>query len=128
VLEIFGFLHHQTNDFLPQCVNMTWNTKIFISPFSILHSFYKQRMSMALQQAQGTFISKHVLTIGEGSSRLSHLPSHYLICSLQLQVWVLNLFMFPLQSTLVGGFFFLPSLGSIHLVPFPPPLLGVLLF
>ncbi len=55
-------------------------------------------------------------------------PPHYLICSLQLRVWVLGLFMFPLRSTLVGGFFFLPWLGYIHLVPFPPSFLGVLLF
>jgi hypothetical protein len=74
VLEIFGCLHHQTNDFLPQCVNMTWNIKILKSPLSILHSFYKQRMSMALQQVQGTSISKHAFTIGEGSSKLNHLP------------------------------------------------------
>jgi len=106
---------------------LTWHGKIFKSPLSILHSFYKQRMLMALQHAQGTSISKHALTIGEGSSRLNHLPSHYLICSLQLRVWILDLFMFPLCSTLVGGFFFLPWLGSIHLVPFPPSFLGVLL-
>jgi hypothetical protein len=53
---------------------MTWNIKILQNPLSILHSFYKQRMSMALQQVQGTSISKHALTIGEGSSRLNHLP------------------------------------------------------
>jgi hypothetical protein len=36
--------------------------------------------------------------------------------------WVLHSFMFPLQSTLVGGFFFLLGLG--FRVPFSPPYFG----
>ncbi len=33
---------------------------------------------------------------------------------------MLDLFMFPLRSTNIGSFFFLPELGSFHLVPFFP--------
>jgi len=39
-------------------------------PFSILHTFYKQRVSVVLQHAHVTFILKCVTTINEGSSRL----------------------------------------------------------
>jgi hypothetical protein len=43
-------------------------------------------------------------------------------------VQVLDLFKFPLQSTFIGDFFFLPGLGSFHLVPFSPPFLGALFY
>ncbi len=56
-------------------------------------------------------------------------PSPYLICSLQGgRVWILDLFMFPLGSALVGGFSFLLGLGSFHLVPFSHPFLGALFY
>lgn len=41
-------------------------------------------------------------------------PPHYLICSLQLRVWVLDLFMLLLRSTLVGGFL-LFAMTWVHL-------------
>jgi hypothetical protein len=68
---------------------MAWNTKGFGGPLLlILGSFYMQKVLMALQQTQVASISKHAITIGEGSSRLSVLssvpPFFYLIYSLHL--------------------------------------------
>ncbi len=43
--------------------------------FSILCSFYKQRVSVALQQTQTAFILKHVLIISEKNSKLNIFPN-----------------------------------------------------
>jgi hypothetical protein len=48
----------------------------------VLFSFYRQRMSMALQRKKIASISKWVITTREGSSRLrvlSSLPPHSLV-------------------------------------------------
>ncbi len=44
-------------------------------PLSILHAFYKQTMSMALQHAQAISILKSTIVIGKSSSRLGVLLS-----------------------------------------------------
>jgi hypothetical protein len=36
----------------------------------MLHSFYNQKVSMALQRTQATSISRHAITTREGSSKL----------------------------------------------------------
>jgi hypothetical protein len=48
-IEVFGCLHQKANNFLHQCVNMVWTTKGTKGPpLSMLRSFYKQRMFVAL--------------------------------------------------------------------------------
>jgi len=59
---------------------MAWNTKGSRGPpFSILGSFYMQKVLMALQQTQVTFISRHAIIVSEGSSNLSVLSSDPLL-------------------------------------------------
>ncbi len=49
VIKIFGCLHQHVDDFLHQCANMAWLAKGFGGlPLSILCSFYRQKVSMAL--------------------------------------------------------------------------------
>jgi len=56
--------------------NIAWKVKDIKSPpLSTLHSFYKQNMSMALQHAHVTFISRCVIIVGEGFFRLGVLSS-----------------------------------------------------
>jgi hypothetical protein len=46
------------------CAKMAWNVKGFGGPsFLILHSFYRYRVLVVLQQTQAISISKHVVTI-----------------------------------------------------------------
>jgi hypothetical protein len=113
---------------------MAWNIKGSRGPpFSILGSFYMQKVLMALQQTQMASISRHAITVGEGSSSLSVLSSdpplflfdiffapggfEYLTCS--------RSFCGPPPLVV---FFFLPRLGSNYLVPFFPPFLDALFY
>jgi hypothetical protein len=45
------------------------------SPLLVLHSFYKERVSMALQRVQADSISRWAVTAREGSFRLGFLSS-----------------------------------------------------
>ncbi len=57
VVDIFGYLHQQVDNFLHQCANMTWLTKCCKEiSLSILHSFYRQKMFVALQKLQAVTI------------------------------------------------------------------------
>jgi hypothetical protein len=48
-IKMLGCLHHHINNFLHQCVNMTWSTKGSKGPLLlIIHSFYRQRVSITL--------------------------------------------------------------------------------
>jgi hypothetical protein len=70
-IEIFGCFQQWSDNFLRWCANMVWigkGTESFL--LSVLRSFYRQRMSMALSRTQATSISRWVVTTGEGSSRL----------------------------------------------------------
>jgi hypothetical protein len=62
---------------------MAWTTKGTEGPFlTVLHSFYRHRVSVALQRVQATYLSKWVVIAGEGSSRLGvllGLPPFFLI-------------------------------------------------
>jgi hypothetical protein len=52
-VEIFKCLHQQANNFFHRCANITWSSKGFrCPPLSIIHLFYRQRVSMALQIIQ----------------------------------------------------------------------------
>jgi hypothetical protein len=71
-IEVFRCLHQQEDGFLHQCANMAWGAKgTRSSHLLVLHSFYKQRVIVALQRAQVIFILKCAITIGESSSRLN---------------------------------------------------------
>lgn len=51
-IEVFGCLHYQVDNFLDQCAIMAWSTKGIVgSPSMMLHSFYKQKVLIALQRA-----------------------------------------------------------------------------
>jgi hypothetical protein len=70
-IEIFGCLHQQSENILYQCANMVWSTKdTTCPPLLVLCSFYKSRVSIALQRTHATTISKQAITIRESSSRL----------------------------------------------------------
>lgn len=72
VIEIFGCVHQQANNFLHQCVNMVWLTKNTCSPrLVVLCAFYKQRVLVALQKTHATFILKCIIVVGKGSFRLT---------------------------------------------------------
>lgn len=46
---------------------MVWSTKGSSGPpLSILHVLFRQRVSVALQRAETTFILKHTIVVGEG--------------------------------------------------------------
>jgi hypothetical protein len=99
VIEIFGCLHQQVESFLHWCANIAWNVKGFSF---YLCSFYKQRLSMALQQTQATFILKHVLIINEDFFRVIFFPNvvPFSLFNMLLAiggVWVLDLFLCPLM-------------------------------
>jgi hypothetical protein len=48
-IKAFGCLYHQADNFFHRCANMMWTTKgVGNLLLSMLHSFYKQRMSMAI--------------------------------------------------------------------------------
>jgi hypothetical protein len=69
-------VQQQFDNFFHRCVNMVWTTKGTKGPLlSVLHSFYKHKVSMALQRAQATYISNRVVIVGEGSFRLGVLTS-----------------------------------------------------
>lgn len=60
-----------SNNLFHQCPNMTWIVKDIGSlPLSILHSYYKQKVSMMLQQVQATFIQRCVVIVVYGSFKL----------------------------------------------------------
>jgi len=68
---------------------MVWSRKGTKSPpLLVLCSFYRQKMSMALQRTHIDSILKQVVTTGEGSSRLvilsGLLPFSLIICFMQL--------------------------------------------
>jgi hypothetical protein len=59
------------DEFLHQCANMAWGAKgIGGLPLSILCAFYKQKVLVVLERVQAISILKHVIIVGEGSSRL----------------------------------------------------------
>jgi hypothetical protein len=66
-LEIFGCLHQQGGWVF------SWHGGAKDTgglPLSVLHAFYKQRVSMAFQQMQAISILRHAVAISEGSSML----------------------------------------------------------
>jgi hypothetical protein len=64
VVDTFGYLHQQANNFLHQCANMTWLTKCYREPsFSILHSFYRQKVFVALKTMQAVTIQQHAIVV-----------------------------------------------------------------
>ncbi len=76
---------------------------------------------------QTTFILKHIVIVNEGSYKLNALLGVFPFSLFNMfvairGVCICDLFMFPLWSTPIGGFLFLLGMGSIHLVPFFPPL------
>ncbi len=131
IVEVFECLHQKGNKFSHQCINMAWGTKRIGSlPFSILRTFYKQRVSMALQHAQTISILKCVVAIGEdfyklgGLSRVLSFP--YLICLLQeKKVGKPNV---PIMVHLFRWFFCFLEHGSFHFVPCIPPFFGVVVY
>ncbi len=67
-IKVFKCLHQQADKFLHQCANMAWGDKgIGSLLLSILHAFYRQKMSVALQVVS---ILRSVIVVGEGSSTL----------------------------------------------------------
>jgi len=51
VVKILKCLHQQMNNFLHQCANMAWSMKGFGGlPFSIIHSFCKQKTLMTFKE------------------------------------------------------------------------------
>jgi hypothetical protein len=59
------------DDFFFRCANMVWGvkgTKSFL--FLVLHTFYKQKVSLTLQCAHVISILRCVVLTGEGYSRL----------------------------------------------------------
>ncbi len=67
--HVMGNKRH--NEFLHQCANMLWGTKGTRGfSFSILCTFYRQKVSMMLQQAYVISILKQVVAIGKGFSKL----------------------------------------------------------
>jgi len=78
-IEIFKCLHQQANDFFHGCANITWSLKGFKSPpLSIIHLFYRQKVSMALQTIQAaTILYWAVVAIKEATLRCDVLPSFY---------------------------------------------------
>ncbi len=99
-IEVFVCLHQQAKSFFHWCANMAWNVKGSKQLLLILCSFYKQRVSMAWKQTQSAFILKHVLIIGEDSSRLNVFPSVPPLSLFNMLltirgVWVLDLFYAP---------------------------------
>ncbi len=72
VVDIFEYLHQQANNFLHQCANMTWLTKCYKGPsFSILHSFYRRKVSVALKRMQAVTIQRNAILVAwKASSRL----------------------------------------------------------
>ncbi len=86
-IEIFKCLRQQANDFFYRRANITWSLKGFKSPLSIIHLFYRQKVSMALQTIQATTILYWaVVAIKEATFRCDVLPSfspiflHALFC------------------------------------------------
>jgi hypothetical protein len=87
-IEIFKCLHQQANDFFHRRANITWSLKGFKSPpLSIIHLFYRQKVSMALQTIQAaTILYWAVVAIEEVTFRCDVLPSfspiflHALFC------------------------------------------------
>jgi hypothetical protein len=52
-IEVFECLHQKSNNIFHQCVNMAWGAKgIGSLSLLILHTFYRQRVLMALQHTQ----------------------------------------------------------------------------
>ncbi len=93
-------------------------------------------MLMVLEQVQVVFISKHDIIIGEGSSRLES----FFKCSSPLLIiyvshnlprgggWVLDLFIFPLDSLFLEKRIVCQDMGPSILYIFSPPLLGALFY
>ncbi len=83
--EVLDRLHQQANIFFHQSNDMEWSTKCSSEPpLAILHAFYKQRVSIALEILEATFIFifRHVVIEGEsyfGLSVLSGVPSPFLL-------------------------------------------------
>ncbi len=77
VVKIFGCLHQHVDNFLHQCANMAWSTKGSKGfSLSILHSYYKQWVLVALQKIQITIVLQHATVVAKkASSRLGVLPS-----------------------------------------------------
>jgi hypothetical protein len=49
IIEVFGCLHQQVDEFFHQCANMVWGVKDTRGlPLLVLRAFYKQGVSMAL--------------------------------------------------------------------------------
>jgi hypothetical protein len=72
-----------------QCASMAWSTKgINGLPLMVLCAFYRQKMLIALQRMHTDSILKHVIIVGEGSSKLTIFSSFvslsFFICFLQL--------------------------------------------
>jgi hypothetical protein len=66
-IKVFGCLHQHVDDFSHLCANMTWSAKGFKGlPLLILHSFYKYKVSVALQWVHLTSISRHAIAESEG--------------------------------------------------------------
>ncbi len=81
-IKVFDCLHQQVNNFFHnQSGDMEWSTKCSSDPpLAILHAYYKQRVLIALQIVEATFILRHVVIVGEGSfglSVLSGFPSPF---------------------------------------------------
>ncbi len=102
-----------------------WGAKVTRDPpLSILHTFYIKKVSIALQCAQAIFILSHVITIGEGSSKLGILsrvlPFCYLICFSRQEG--IQEFDVPWWFALFWWFFL--DMGPSFLFLVVPPLFG----
>jgi len=114
---------------------MEWSTKCYSDPpLAILHAFYKERLSIALQRVEATSIFRHVVIVGEGSFGLSVLsgfpsPFYYyyyyyymlLVISRAFETWfVLMALCDPLWVLL----FWFKLRSSLSLFLVSPPLAG----
>ncbi len=110
IIEIFGCLDQQVNDFFHWCVVMTWRMEGIRSHLLLVwRSFYRHRGLVVLHQMHATSILRCITIISEESSRpiifSMFFPSPYLTCFLRLGVPVFDSFLFLWQATPFVGLF-----------------------
>ncbi len=131
-IQVFGCFHQQVNNFFHQCANMAWTTKGTGGPLlSLLCSFYKQRVLMALQKIQVASILRHVVIAREGFFKLRVLLNLPLLFLVDMFHVTSGGFSFQWLPFLLVAFLFwaicLPRLQSLALF-FSSPFLRCFLF
>jgi hypothetical protein len=127
-IQIFSCLHKQVDDFLQVCTNNVWGMKDSGGPpLSILSTYFRQRVSIALQKLQAPTILSQALVVGLTTSWLPPLTDPLSITT--SNIWfIVGTWRMSIRFDLQHGMYLPTSVRQQTMSSSPPFSRGVSLF